>query len=399
VAVAGLWQIEAAAFEVNRMSVYIQNIECQVPETSYPQSFVRQKMHSIIEHSRKTSRYIDSIYRDSGIEKRHSVITDPDGFFKPNNNGHVIAPTTKRRNELFTVAARKMFVDLADKAISRCENADFAKITHVVTVSCTGFFNPGPDYEIVRQLGLSMTVQRFNIGFMGCHGVFPALRLAHAICTADPGAVVLIVAVELCTLHVQLSPDLDSILGGAIFSDGGASVIVSAAEPHGGQMVFELEHFASTLIPDSEADMAWTIGDTGFEMVLSQYVPKIIECNIAEIITALLNEHKVGIHDIEHWAVHPGGKSILDKIEAALGIDNRLTESRSVLRQFGNMSSATVLFVLAEILAKPTSKSSELVLAMAFGPGLTAEACFMSKCTAPLDAGRSAATVSSTGKR
>ena len=279
-------------------------------------------------------------------------------------------------------AAGKMFVDLADGAIRACSNADFDKITHVITVSCTGFFNPGPDYEIIKQLNLPRNVQRFNIGFMGCHGVFPALRLAHTICLAEPHAIVLIVAVELCTLHAQLKEDLDSILGGAIFSDGGASAIISATAPVPGQNVFELEHFESTLIPDSEAAMAWTIGNTGFEMTLSQYVSKIIECNIAGILGSILDRRGGSISDIRHWAVHPGGKSILDRIGASLGLDGCLEESRDVLRQYGNMSSPTILFVLDEILAKPREKSRESVLAMAFGPGLTVEMCFMSKHTA-----------------
>ncbi|MHC4168421.1 MAG: type III polyketide synthase [Planctomycetota bacterium] len=376
------------------MSVYIQSIACQVPETSYSQSFIQQRMKRRIGHSRRASLYIDGIYKDSGIDKRHSVIADPDSFFKPSGNGHVTVPTTKQRNDLFAEFARKMFVDLAEKVIAGCENADFDKITHVVTVSCTGFFNPGPDYEIVKQVGLSKDVQRFNLGFMGCYGAFPALRLASTICRADPGATVLIVAVELCTLHAQLAEDLDSILGGALFADGGAAVIVSAATPRPGQSTLALEGFTSTVIPDSEGDMAWTIGDTGFEMVLSQYIPKIIERNISEIVLPLLDERGVCVSDIRHWAVHPGGKSILDKIEASLGIENRLEESRSVLRRFGNMSSATVLFVLKEILSKPSGKSPEPVLAMAFGPGLTAEMGFMSMRTASAAGARSTATFS-----
>jgi predicted naringenin-chalcone synthase len=341
-------------------------------------------MKAWLENSRKASRYIDNIYKDSGIEKRHSVIADPDDFFRPAGNGHVTVPTTKHRNGLFTSSARKMFVDLAEKAILGCKNTDFSEVTHVITVSCTGFFNPGPDYEIVKRLGLNKSVQRFNLGFMGCYGAFPALRMADTICRADRSATVLIVAVELCTLHAQLSEDLDSILGGAIFADGGASIIVSTKAPVAGQGVFELNHLTSTLIPDSEGDMAWTIGDTGFEMVLSQYVPKIIECNIGGIVMPFLDEQGISASDIQHWAVHPGGKSILDKIERSLGIENRLQESRSVLRRFGNMSSATVLFVLKEILAKPAKAQSEEVLAIAFGPGLTVEMGFMSRLAASL---------------
>lgn len=365
------------------MSVYIQNIECLVPETSYSQAFIREKMKGWLKGSRRVNRYLDRIYKNSGIDKRHSVITDPDGFFHVSGDGRISVPTTKYRNDLFTSSAKKMFVALAEQTIRSCENANFGKITHVITVSCTGFFNPGPDYEIIRKLNLKNNVQRFNIGFMGCHGAFPALRLAHAICQADPSATVLIVAVELCTLHAQLGEDLDSILGGAIFADGGAGVVVSAAAPLPGQKVFKLNHFESALIPDSETDMAWTIGDTGFEMTLSQNVPKIIGRNISEILSPILAEHGITVSDIQHWAVHPGGKSILDRIEKSLNIGNCLEESRSVLRQYGNISSATILFVLKEMLQKPCKGPDESVLAMAFGPGLTMEACFLSKHATP----------------
>lgn len=381
------------------MSVYIHNVECQVPETYYSQSLVEQKMRGWLGGSRRAGRYIESIYKDSGIDKRHSVIADPDSFFKPSGNGRVTTPTTKQRNDIFAESARKMFVELGDKAVCGCENADFGDITHVVTVSCTGFFNPGPDYEIVKQLGLSRDVQRFNLGFMGCYGAFPALRLARTICRAERGATVLIVAVELCSLHAQLGEDLDSILGGAIFADGGASAVISAGEPVPGQAAFELDDFTATVIPDSEGDMAWTIGDTGFEMVLSQHVPKIIECNIGQVVLPWLNERGVSISDVQHWAVHPGGKSILDKIETSLGIENQLEESRSVLRRFGNMSSAAVLFVLKDILARPNAKSREPVLAMAFGPGLTAELGLMSKRAALAAGERSEAPASAAESR
>ncbi|MFB0525575.1 MAG: 3-oxoacyl-[acyl-carrier-protein] synthase III C-terminal domain-containing protein, partial [Phycisphaerae bacterium] len=190
-----------------------------------------------------------------------------------------------------------------------------------------------------------------------------------------------IVVVELCTLHAQLKEDLDAILGSAIFADGGAAVIVSTKTPLPNQPIFQMEHFESTLIPDSEADMAWTIGNSGFEMVLSKYVPKIIESNISEIIKPILNQQGVTISDIDHWAVHPGGRSILDKIESALELGNRLKASRFVLRQYGNMSSATILFVLKEILQQRSDRINESVLSMAFGPGLTVEVGLLKKQT------------------
>ncbi|MHC4060272.1 MAG: type III polyketide synthase [Planctomycetota bacterium] len=366
------------------MSVYIQNIASEAPETCYSQSFVREKMKGWLKGSRRLNRYIDTIYNHSRIDKRHSVIADTDAFFETSDTDKVSGPSTKARNDMFTAAAKKMCVDVARKAILECANADFSDITHLVTVSCTGFFNPGPDYEIIKALNLSKSVQRYNIGFMGCYAAFPALRLAHAICRSDPGATVLIVAIELCTLHAQLKEDSDSLRSGALFADGAAAVVVSAKEPAPNSGVLELDHFESTLMPDSEHDMAWTIGDTGFEMVLSQYIPAIIESNIRAIVEPLLTCRRMDISDVDHWAVHPGGRAVLDKIESSLGLEHRLEDSRTVLGQYGNMSSATVLFVLKRILERPGVKPRESVVSMAFGPGLTAELGFLTKITTPV---------------
>jgi predicted naringenin-chalcone synthase len=371
------------------LSVFIHNIECLVPKTRYSQRFIMNKVKRLLASVQrgeagpnvfpKTSRYIDSIYKGSDIAQRYSCIATPDDFFRISKSGKVIIPTTKVRNDLFTKSAREMFVNIARNTIENCPGADFNDITHLVTVSCTGFFNPGPDYYIIDGLKLNNSVKRYNIGFMGCHAAFPALRLARDICLAEPDATVLVVSVELCSLHLQLKDDLDSLLGGALFADGGAAAIVSAKKPSPRQKGFELKTFESTLIPDSRDEMAWTISDTGFEMILSQYVPKIIKSNIREILETILEKYTLSIYEIDHWAIHPGGKAILDRIEESLDIQNRCGASRKVLKQFGNMSSATILFVLKEILKRPCAKGSESVFAMAFGPGLTVETALLEK--------------------
>jgi len=364
------------------MSVYIQNIECYVPENFYAQSLIMEKMKNWLKGSKKINRYIDAIYKESSIGKRHSIISNSDNFFSVSDKEEVSVPTTGVRNQLFMQAAKEMFVSIAQKVIDGCDNVSFSDITHVITVSCTGFFNPGPDYEIIEKLNLNRNVQRYNIGFMGCHAAFPALRLANAICQADSNATVLVAAVELCSLHVQLKDDLNSILSGAIFADGGGGVLISSKPPTPGQTVFELKHFESAIIPNSRDEMTWTIGDNGFEMVLSQNVPKIIESNIRQILMPILHSQEIALSDIDHWAIHPGGRAILDKIESSLNLTNRFQVSRAVLRQYGNMSSATILFVLKRILQEQSTKSDESVLAMAFGPGLTVEVATLTKLAA-----------------
>jgi predicted naringenin-chalcone synthase len=365
------------------MSVYIHHIECQVPQTYYTQDVLMEKYKSWLNGSEKTNRYIEIIYKESGIEKRHSVIADLQDFYCGSEPMSSQGPTTKSRNDLFTAATKEMSVNLARQAVLDCHDIDYGDITHLIVVSCTGFFNPGPDYEIIHKLRLNKNVQRYSVGFMGCYAAFPGLRLAHAICQADPNATVLMLAVELCTLHAQHKDDLDSILGSALFGDGAAAVIISSKPPQNEQPVFRLEHFESTLIPDSEDDMAWTIGDAGFEMVLSQYIPKIIQANITEILEPMLARRGMTVPDIQHWAVHPGGKLILDKIESAMRLNGRLQPSRTVLREYGNMSSPTILFVLKEILRQPCNGCNEPVLSMAFGPGLTVEVGFLTKQSAP----------------
>ncbi len=322
---------------------------------------------------RKLERLTARVYRQSGIDKRHSVIRDfsqggtenvffeADGTFK-----HL---STKTRNDLYTEEATRLFVCAAKRALARSE-FEPAAVTHVVTVSCTGFFAPGPDYRIVRDLGLSDATERYHVGFMGCYAAFPALRMAQAFCEADADAVVLVVSVELCTLHLRPPTDVDSIIATSVFADGGAAAVVSARTPVGAAL--QLEHLASTLTPTGEQDMAWTIGDEGFNMVLSTYVPQILEANMKGVVEPFLGAAGVGPADVAHWAVHPGGRAILDKVESALELaPERLSASRRVLNDYGNMSSATVLFVLKEVLAE--ASAGERVYATAFGPGLTVE--------------------------
>lgn len=223
---------------------------------------------------------------------------------------------------------------------------------------------------------------------MGCYAAFPAMRQAKTICEADPDAVVLVASVELCSVHVRVSDDPDTILGSSLFGDGAAAAIITGRDLDGGRAL-QLDHFETVLTPVGEEAMAWNIGDNGFEMVLGTYAPKIIDAHIVDALAPLLASDDTltdrAYREIEHWAIHPGGRSILDKVEAKLELDaNQLTPSREVLRRFGNMSSATVMFVLKEILDQPGSGAGERICGMAFGP-----AADVSKPPAPRAAPRS----------
>lgn len=366
------------------MPIYLHHIEPVVPNTSYEQSTIRDAMKGQLGGDRKVERILGRIYGASGIQKRHSVIRDylpgvPEGIFYDPERNRFKRPSTGERNRLYREASIPLYTCAAKRAVTHSGIA-LESITHVITVSCTGFFAPGPDYVIVKALELSPSTQRFHLGFMGCYAAFPALRMAKAFCEADRNATVLVVCLELCTLHLQPKEELDSLLATSVFADGAAAVVVSAKEPQGPAL--ELSGFATTLTPTGEADMTWTVGDTGFDMVLSSYVPNLIATNLSAALSPLFEELELSAEEVDHWAVHPGGRAILDKVERELpGGGGGLTASRHVLHDYGNMSSATILFVLNEILNAPTRDTTEpeLVYALAFGPGLTVESGLMVK--------------------
>ncbi len=369
------------------MTVYIHRLETSVPATYYEQEFASELMQKNVSDRAAVKRVIRGVYNNTGIRKRHSVINDFNGsadpalFFDPDGM-KVTAPDTHRRNDIYSREARKLFVDLAGKLISRTPDFTREDITHVITVSCTGFFAPGPDYYVVRELGLHGSTQRYHIGFMGCYAAFQGLKMADSFCRSDPEAVVLVLCVELCTLNLQFSDDTDSIISASVFGDGGAGALVSARKPaavadqngSGTQKPFQIRSFHSDLTSEGESDMAWTIGNEGFRMRLSTYVPEIIRKNIKPSLDNILSQAGVEQKDITRWAVHPGGRAILDKVQQALGIsDEAMAASRHVLSEYGNMSSATVLFVLKRLAEEPGDGRSHTIFSMAFGPGLTLE--------------------------
>lgn len=353
--------------------------------------------------SRLGERLLHAAFDQSGIDRRYTVI---DGFDADGGDGgrssefydreeeRLLRPGTRIRNELYIEAATKLYVDAAQQALAASDGIGPEDITHVITVSCTGFYQPGPDYKIVRALELDPHVQRYHLGFMGCYASFPALRAAKAFCEADPGAVVLLVSAELCTLHVRSSNDPDQIIASSVFADGAAAAIVTGRAPGPETTALRLDEFDTALTPVGEDDMAWKIGDEGFEMILSSYVPKIIDQHIRGALEPLF-AREPGLaerpyKDIQRWAVHPGGRSILDKVESKLELrPDQLMPSRETLRQFGNMSSATILFVLKHIMDSPSEEPEERVCAMAFGPGLTVETALLTKLSPEEETGRS----------
>lgn len=360
--------------------ILIHGVATRVPPTAYAQETIGEILGARLEPGGRGERLVRKIYRSSGIETRHSVIEDHrrgagSTLFFDGASGAFLSPTTGMRNDEYARNARPLFVETAAAALER---TDFGPedVTHVITVSCTGFMAPGPDYFIVRDLGLSPSVERYHVGFMGCYAAFPALRMAASFCRSDPDAVVVVVCLELCTLHLEPSEEIDNIIAASVFADGAAGAVVST-RPRTGTAV-EIVSSTTRIAPDSEDHMAWRIGDRGFEMTLSTYVPKILGMHIGDLVDGLLHDAGYSRHDIAHWWIHPGGRAILDRVQEALQLpDEALAPSRAVLARYGNMSSATVLFVIEEALRSGTPTPGDLAYAMAFGPGLTVESALL----------------------
>ena len=305
---------------------------------------------------------LDRMMARSGIEERWTVLeADPSDAAMDREGFYTYGrfPSTAARLKVYDREAAA----LAERAARGLP--DLGGVTHLLVTSCTGMAAPGVDLQLVRRLGLDPSVERTMIGFMGCYAAINALRLARQIVLAEPDARVLIVSVELCTLHLQETDDLETVLSFSIFGDGAGAALVS-----GDASGFRLDRFRTETMPADEGLITWHVGDSGFDMVLSGEVPAALKRGVPGALEAVLPE---GRDEIGLWAIHPGGKSILDAVESAGGLDpDALSASRSVLADAGNMSSATVLFVLERMLAgRPTPGTQGL--AMAFGPGLTAE--------------------------
>jgi predicted naringenin-chalcone synthase len=261
-------------------------------------------------------------------------------------------------------------VAAAERALAAPQLTDAAAgVTHLIVVSCTGFFAPGLDLAIARRLGLRPTVQRTVVGFMGCAAAFNGLRLAAQIVDGQPDAQVLVVCVELCTLHLQPGSERIALTVASLFADGAAACLVGAAQP-GGDLL-RLNRLHTQVQPDTEDAMAWQIGDHGFVMRLSPDVPRYVGTLATSALATLLD----GQPEPTFWAIHPGGRAIVDRLADLLQLSPAQTAaSYGVLRRYGNMSSPTILFVLAELLNDlRTSPGPVSGVAAAFGPGLVTE--------------------------
>jgi len=359
------------------MRMTIMGLGTATPGEPIPQAdlFELARLHNACGPAERAR--LKRIYRGTKVDQRHSVLSllnnaSPGGiqslvaFFGRSPRETPLG--TRQRMAVY----REQALPLAEqscRAALRNSKSKPADITHLVTVSCTGFDAPGVDLGLIDALGLDPSVARTHIGFMGCHGAINGLRVADAFARSYPDARVLLCCVELCTLHFQYGSDPQDAVANAIFADGAAAAVCGANEDDAS---LSTRAFYSKKIDATDALMAWAVGDEGFRMRLDSRVPDVVQSQLREAIGGWLQSNGLAIQDIQGWVVHPGGPKIIDAVESALELPADATaSSRAVLRDFGNMSSPTVLFIMEQQLRRPAKRPC---VVLAFGPGLVIEA-------------------------
>ncbi|MEM6700730.1 MAG: type III polyketide synthase [Bacteroidota bacterium] len=363
------------------MSVYINYIGTANPKHKIAQTQIAKFMANAQEMDAEEQRKLEVLYRASAIQTRYSVLADYEKQtaneyqFYPRSNNLEPFPTVGQRMQIYQKEALPLCIAAIKDTFP--DHYNYSQITHLVTVSCTGMYAPGIDIEIIQALGLPTSTQRTAINFMGCYAAFNAIKTANQIVRSNPDALVLIVAVELCSLHFQKKKDTDTLLANTLFGDGAGALLISGKQGRGFNL--RLDHFYCDLAIQGKQEMAWSINDFGFEMKLTAMVPEFIRFGIKELTDRLLAKLNLSVSDVDYFAIHPGGKKILRVIEEELEIERSANRfAHEVLRNHGNMSSPTIIFVLKNLLAQLSKENQgKNILSFAFGPGLTLESMLL----------------------
>lgn len=356
-------------------SSYISALSTAIPDHHLDQKMVSDAMTKRLGLPPEIADKLKLIYQQTAIKSRYTVIKD---FLGPSSERFFCRhrfPKMKERNELY----KQYALPLAEKAVGQVlkswgENPK--TLTHIISVSCTGVFAPGLEFSLAQSFELSPQIQRLGINFMGCFGAFRAIAAAKAFALENPSHRILVICTELCSLHFQPKHDWDTLIANALFGDGAAAIIVESKPEN---PLFEIIEKSSITIPDSFENMQWEASDEGLLMKLSSKVPEKFTYMIPEFIRHLLGD-KFAIEDCD-WPIHPGGKAILEQIEHVLGLKpNQTIASWEVLKNYGNMSSVTFLFVLQQLLKISSVKRKEWAVGLGFGPGLSIEGLILRQC-------------------
>ncbi len=309
------------------------------------------------------------VFEASGVERRAAVI-DVHAFYADQ-------PGTAERMRAFAPAARQLGAAAARRALDRAGSDRAARIGDLVVVSCTGYAGPGLDVHLASDLGLGQGTRRLALGHMGCYAALPAIRTAAALVAAS-GQHALVVSVELCSLHLQPATSRQEAVSQALFGDGAAAALIAPGSGAPGPAGLEIVAARTATLPASQDRMGWLIGDDGFHMSLSPRVPALVDRGLGALVEHLLGPHGLALGDVAHWAVHPGGPEILDRVQRRLRLsDAQLAPSREVLADGGNRSSATVLFILESLVGSGEVRPGQWLVTLGFGTGLTLEALLL----------------------
>lgn len=364
------------------MKASILSLATAVPPYTISQREIVAKMIDILSLDPERAQRVKHLYENSAINTRYTVISD---FFSNDRADWKFwgdefpakVPGTRQRNEVYKIEAPKLAREAAAKAL-KAWGGDSKEISHVISVSCTGMIAPGIEFDLMRSLNLKPSVDRLAINFMGCFGAFKGLAVAQSIAKENPKHRVLLVCTELCSLHLQTELTPDNILGNSLFSDGAAAVIVGADAKEGETSLWTIDNRATFAVEDTPEKMTWEIGDNGFVMKLSHTVPVLLGRQIGAFVQSLVDSHFSPAEC--DFAIHPGGKSIVQAIEKALKLEEGMTRaSWDTLADYGNMSSATFLFVLNRLQEQKSTK--RWTLGLGFGPGLSLEGILLSRAS------------------
>lgn len=358
----------------NNSQVSILGIGTALPNHSISQSDVAELLASSLQDQPDLARFARRIFRSCGVETRYTcepsyIGTTEECRYLPSGDRSNV-PTTEERMNTYKQEAPPLGIEAAEKAIKDA-NIQPDSITHLISVSCTGQYLPGFDVMLIQHLGLSPRVNRLPLIFQGCAAGLKAIQMARDVVQGSPGSQVLVVCVELCTLHFQPVKEREALFAASFFGDGASSCVIGHAEQHHTHYL-QLGTGYSVLLPDSTEDMTWEVGNTGFDLYLSPSIPKLLGTYLVPELELLL----AGDDLPDLWAIHPGGRGIVDSVQNALNLrDDQTKFSRDILRNAGNLSSVTIMFVLNAMRSELQSmdSASKEGVAMAFGPGLTAE--------------------------
>lgn len=357
-----------------RSDVAILGMGTALPVHSVAQSDIAELIASTLQDRPDLARFARRVFRSCGVETRYTCESN---YLDPlekcrylHSHDASVIPTTEERMDTYKREALPLGVEAAEKALKDAGMSP-DRITHLITVSCTGQYQPGMDVLLIRKLGLSPRVNRLPLIFQGCAAGLKAIQMARDVVSGAPGSQVLVVCVELCTLHFQPVREREALFAASFFGDGASSCVIGQPEAEHRHYV-ELGTGYSVLLPDSTEDMTWEVGNTGFDLFLSPRIPKLLGTHLEDELRVLLGGDKLP----ELWAIHPGGRGIVDSVQEVMRLTDEQTQySREILRTAGNLSSVTIMFVLNAMCQKmkERNKASTEGVAMAFGPGLTAE--------------------------